>query len=493
MSTNQKSKKGNLTADIVVIGGGGAGLMAAAVAAEAGAKNIVILEKAASPGGNTAMAAGIFAVESPVQKRLGIRATRDEVFKGLMKNSRWLVDPRVVRAFVNKSGEVIQWLENKGMEFTSVNEIMPGGVPFAHMISTQNEGVHCGFRLIDTLTQSCRKESIQVLCETAAKKIILDEKGRVSGVLAGSKGREIKIDAKSAIIAAGGFGGNMEMLNKYFMSHGNVKGNTLPQMTGDGITMAEEAGASIDTNFAILLIGPNYSEGMNPLDLLVMRPDVMLVNKKGERYTDESLFLNYHNWSGNALNRQPDKISFALFDSAMKRHLINEKESLSRFFDTMGGNGAWLKTLEENLQKEAAAGRMFRAESLETLARQIGIDPRALKAAADQYNSFCDNGYDADFLKDKKFLLPLRTPPYYAVPGHQNFDTTLGGIRVNRNMEVVNKQFDPIGGLYAAGDNAGSWLSQNYDLTYPGVAMGFALCSGFIAGESAASYLKSRE
>lgn len=107
-------------AEIVIIGGGGAGLIAAVAAAGAGAKNIIVLEKAASPGGNAALSGGIFAVESPIQKRLGIKVTRDEVFKDKMVHANWRVDPRLVRAIVNRSGDIIRWLEEEGLKFNIV-------------------------------------------------------------------------------------------------------------------------------------------------------------------------------------------------------------------------------------------------------------------------------------------------------------------------------------------------------------------------------------
>jgi len=93
-----------LNADIVIIGGGGAGLAAAVAAAEKGIKNIIVLEKRGT-GGNSAMAFGIFAAESPVQKRANINITGDECFKVAMNWSKWRTNPRILRAFINKSGQ----------------------------------------------------------------------------------------------------------------------------------------------------------------------------------------------------------------------------------------------------------------------------------------------------------------------------------------------------------------------------------------------------
>lgn len=118
-----------------------------------------------------------------------------------------------------------------------------------------------------------------------------------------------------------------------------------------------------------------------------------------------------------------------------------------------------------------------------------GARPEILKATVERYNTFCDNGYDYDMLKDKEFLFLLRVPPYYAILGRQGSDSTFGGIKIKEHMEVINKQFDPIPGLFAAGINAGSCISTIYHPKHAGTSLSFAICSGYLAGKSAAKYL----
>ena len=129
------------------------------------------------------------------------------------------------------------------------------------------------------------------------------------------------------------------------------------------------------------------------------------------------------------------------------------------------------------------------SDSWEKLAEFIGAESQTLKSTIEQYNSFCDYGYDADFFKVPKYLIALRTPPYYAVKCQAGINTTFGGIKINHRTEVLNKQDIPIPGLYAVGDNAGSWAPATYSHRYPGSAASFALCSGYIAGENAAKYV----
>ena len=102
-----------LETQIVVAGGGGTGLAAAVAAAEKGA-DVIVLEKRRRLGGNSRQAGQVFAVDSPVQKRMNININKDKLFREAMKFSRWTINPRIVKAFMDKSGDTIRWLEEKG-------------------------------------------------------------------------------------------------------------------------------------------------------------------------------------------------------------------------------------------------------------------------------------------------------------------------------------------------------------------------------------------
>ena len=118
-----------------------------------------------------------------------------------------------------------------------------------------------------------------------------------------------------------------------------------------------------------------------------------------------------------------------------------------------------------------------------------GIGPDIMKATINEYNSCCDRGHDESFAKEAKYLQALHTPPYHAVRCYPRFSTTIGGIKINHRMEVLNHTNEPIPGLYAGGDAAGGWEHDTYNVMLSGFAFGFALNSGRIAGENAASYI----
>jgi fumarate reductase flavoprotein subunit len=510
MSGIRNSDAENLKADIVVIGGGGAGLPAAIAAAEAGAKNIILLEKRRTLGGNARRAIVMFAVESPAQKRIGETFTRDEVFKEKMDFGSWTVDPRVVRTLVNTTAEIIEWLENKGLRFDRLTDHgFRGQYPkLSHMLS-QNPEERLGERLIETLSKNCRDLGVQILLGTAGKKILTDKKGKVTGVLAVKKGKEIRIAAKAVIIAAGGFTGNKEMMDKYLPAKGFRLSLSLPY-TGDGLGMAAEVGAVIDDVITQPLMGAHhypYAARTASLNQLIHRPEMILVNKRGERFYDEAFVTRGGtHFGGNALARQPDEICYALIDSEALQSMIKKKElytEMDEFF-LYGGSGGfgvkpgtgaqttWFDKLYGDFKIDAEKGVAKIANTWDEVAEYIGAKPEVLKATIEQYNFYCDQGYDADFLKDKEFLLPLRTPPYYAILGRQGYDCTLGGIKINQFMEVINKKHDPISGLYAAGDNAGSCISRVYHMKHAGTTLSFAIGAGYLAGKNATKYVSGK-
>jgi fumarate reductase flavoprotein subunit len=123
------------------------------------------------------------------------------------------------------------------------------------------------------------------------------------------------------------------------------------------------------------------------------------------------------------------------------------------------------------------------------LATKMGIEPAALRATVDEYNSFCEKGHDDLFAKEPKYLRPLKEPRCYALKCNAVFLGTLGGIKINHKMEVVDKKENPILGLYAGGMDAGGIYGDSYDVKTCGGTLAFAVNSGRIAGRNALKYI----
>jgi fumarate reductase flavoprotein subunit len=487
----------SLKADIVVMGSGG-GLAAAVAAAEEGA-GVILLEKASVLGGYTRQANAIMACESPVQKRKNITITREEVFKKFMNWNHWhKINPRVVSAFVNKSGDTIDWLEKKGVNFDLV--VNDYALSVIHIPQNMMASVQ------DTLIQSAGDLGVKIILNTGGRKILRDATGKVTGVAADQDGKEIIIQTKSVIIATGGFGDNRELLRKYCPDYyDEMVLDNWPQHethSGDGLLMAEEIGAAIADWIPIYHRGGGGGLGGPPWQPVLPRsmPQRMIwMNKNGKRFTDEADCgaMEGNMAGGNALFLQPDRVQFSLWSTDLVEKVEEGGpgfEEKSRKHSKAGGGAITVTEkgagVTQKLQKLADEGKVKIADSWEDIAEWIGCDPETLKTEINLYNSYCDNGRDGMFAKNPGYLVPLLKTPYYAIKGSQSqVGQTLGGIKVDENMAVLDKKGNVIPGVYAAGVIADGHQGQTYCYEVGGCSVGFAVNSGRIAGESAARYV----
>jgi fumarate reductase flavoprotein subunit len=469
-----------LKTDVVVIGAGGSGLAAAVAAAEKGAQ-VIVIEKRNMAGGSSAMAIGLFAAESPKQKRERINANRDDLFKISMNYAHWRTNPRIVRAFIDKSGDTIRWLENQGLKIERISPAYPNQMPLVWHIPEK-----WGAGLVKVLLKSCADSGVKLLYRTAGKRLLTNEHGEVIGILAittGDHEKEFRIKAKSIIIATGGFAGNKELLHQYFPVYTDDMVCRGVRTMGDGLSMATEVGAARDGG--TLQLGGPFFRGSIDLWSAALNPEAMWVNTRGERFIDEAVGLLYFE-SVNALLRQPKMTCYSLFDSKIKRDIM--EEGITTWANLIF-EPAYTKLVEFEKQfpLAVAKGNAKMAESWEEIARWIRVAPESLLAAITEYNAGCDRGHDSVFAKDRMYLRALRTPPFYALECHPAYLGTIGGIKINHQMEVLDKNDNPIPGLYAVGVDTGGWQSDHYNGILSGSCLGFAINSGRIAGENSTS------
>jgi fumarate reductase flavoprotein subunit len=492
MSSIDKSKSEELKADIVIIGSGG-GLAAAVAAREMGA-DVLLLEKVGVLGGYTRQANGMMACESPVQKRMNVVVSRDTCFKTFMNWSHWYrINPRIVRAFVNKTGDTIRWLEEKGVKFEINIGYSKEGLQVVHLPEGMGAGVQ------RALIKKAEALGVRVLNKTSAKKILHGPKG-VTGVTAVVGEKEIQITAKSVIIATGGFADNKELLKKHCQDY--YDGMPLDEWphhaahSGDGLLMAEEIGGAIAHSVPIYHLGPYYPGFFYPWQSLLamaLNYNTIWINKRGRRFIDESGCPAMV--SGNAILLQPDKVMYSVFDDLLRKNVEDGIDEMEGIPPKQAGKGGGTKVLEKgfpglagDLRKQVQSGNTIIANSWDELALAIGAKPNILKAEIDEYNSFCEKGHDAVFGKAAKNLHPMIKPPFYAMKCYARVGETLGGVIVNEHMEILDTEGNVIPGAYIAGVLADGFQGQTYCTELSGSAMGFAVNSGRIAGENAAKY-----
>jgi fumarate reductase flavoprotein subunit len=479
MAQKEASK---IKADIVIIGAGGAGLPAALTAHERG-MNALVLEKIGVVGGNALLAEGFFAAESPAQKRLLIDAKKDDLFKTALDYAHYKVDPRILRVFINRSGDTVRWIEEKGIRFNHIAPFYPNQVPLVwHIVEGH------GAALIKIFEKECKGKGIPILRKTQTKKILVDDKGRVKGVRAEGEEGEIEIEAKSVIIATGGYASNKELLKRYCPEHMEmVEESGVPGMDGDGLIMAMELGADTVGLGNLHMVGPAPFPHSWTIEAVAGEPYCIWVNKKGERFIDETITFNVFE-AINAILRQKGRICFAIIDNNMKED-IAEHGFIRGCGELFVPRGKKMEGLDKELSKHIEKGGAFKSESLEEISEWIGAPRDALRKTVDEYNEFCDQRYDEIFVKDPQYLKALRTPPFYAIKFSGALLGTMGGIKINYKMEVLNKEDDPIPGLYAVGADTGGWESDTYCAVLSGSAFGFAMNSGRIAAENASDFI----
>ena len=472
--------------DVVVIGAGACGLAAAVTLAEGGAK-VIIFEKQRSLGGSSNFFQGVFAAESDMQRAQFIGYTRDQAFKNIMEYSHWRANPRIVRAFVNESAETIAWLQKEGVEFREVTINMPDAPRTYHVVKGKGEAV------VKVLATRAKEKGVDIRLTTPVKKI-LKEGNRIIGVIVEEDEEDKQVTAKAVIIASGGYANNKEWVKKYsgfdlgvnLFTRGNV------DKMGDGIRMAWEVGAAEDGLGVQELvrsgpIGPEFSSG-GRINMFTNQPDLW-VNPRGERFCDESIAF-YDTSHGNASARHKEGYTYTIFDDSIIQRLMEQGLDKNAGMDNLPGSKPVGLDKELKAHLEMGTTEIFEADSIEELAKKIGVNPAVLKATVDEYNRFCERGHDDLFAKDPKYLRPLKGSKFYAVRARTVTLGTLGGLKIDHKMEVLDKKDEVIPGLYAGGYDAFGMWGDSYPINIAsGASSAFALNSGRIAAKNALRYM----
>ncbi|MEW8973787.1 MAG: flavocytochrome c [Tissierellaceae bacterium] len=451
------------TTDVVVIGGGGAGLAAAVSAHQNGAK-VILVEKMPRLGGNTILSGGAYNAVDPVrQKAQGIEDSIEKHFQQTYDGGDKLGNEELIRTLVENAYPGIEWLESLGMKFNDeVFTVLGGMWPRAHKPSTP-----LGTGFIDTYSKYIdENDNIEIMLDTEATEIIMKD-GKAAGIKAKGLKEDIVIHANNGVvIAAGGFAGNSKMVNKYnedWPSLENVKSTNHPGATGDGIILAEDAGASLVgmENLQLLPMGDpetgslsgNIEQGVE---------NRIFVNKFGERFVDEG---ERRDVMTKALLEQEDAYMWVVLDH--------------KNYPTPETTNNFNETIEELIEQ----GRAFKGDTLEELAEKIDVDPNNLVKAVEEFNKAVETG-GPDAFGRTLFENKIDTAPFYAGRRMPTVHHTMGGIEINTDAQVLNKDGNVIPGLYAAGEVTGGIHGSN---RLGGNALADITVFGKIAGENAAA------
>lgn len=441
--------------DVIVIGSGGAGLSAAVAAADAGA-TVILLEKEPVIGGNSKLAAGgLNAAETRQQAALGIEDSVQKMTDDTIKGGKEKNDPALVDVLVKESAGTVDWLTAMGADMSDVGRMGGASVDRTHR---PTGGLAVGKHIVQVLYDNAMERGVELRLNSRAVEILPDEGGAVRGVLVQGKYTGIyRIDAAAVVVAAGGFGKNNELVASYDAKLEGFAATNHPGATGDGITVAERAGA-VTVGMEHIQAHPTFSPVGGVLVTEAVRGNgAILVNDVGERFVNE---LTTRDVAAAAILDQPDDHAWLIFDQAVRESL-------------------------EQIEGYVELGAVNEAQTLEGLGEKIGVDGATLAVTVSRYNEFVAGGSDAEFSR-QDLPVAISEPAYYAIEVTPAVHHTMGGLKINPAAEVLNAEGQVMNGLYAAGEVTGGIHGAN---RLGGNAVSDIVTFGRRAGTNAARFV----
>jgi tricarballylate dehydrogenase len=455
--------------DVVVVGAGNAGLLAALSAYETGAR-VLVLEKAPRElrGGNSYFTGAGFRFsyraedapqllsDVPESERETIEwegYTDDQYYSDIMDISEGRIDPELATLVIKESLPTIRWMKSQGLRWEFRREdamalrngkIYVGSrVPW---LRVKNRGVG----LVNALFEILEKKNIPVSYGTKAVRLLQDKRGRVCGVTVKQKEGFQDLEAKSVILACGGFEANQEMRLKYLGSEWEaiaIRGTRYN--TGDGLRMGLDIGARPAGHWGGCHAAQVDIEAPDIADLAITDESTrsgyqmgIIVNVDGKRFVDEGEDWRPFTYTkfAHQVMRQPQRMAFQIIDSKMFAYL----------------SGRYNR------------GTHVKAESFEELAEKLEINVDSFVQGVKEFNAAVQPGaWDLSIKDGKKaagispqksnWAIELDTPPFYAFPTKAAITFTFGGLKINSKGQVMDNEGEVVQGLFAAGEMVGFW------------------------------------
>jgi 3-oxosteroid 1-dehydrogenase len=545
--------------DFVVAGSGG-GSMCAGLVMRGAQKSVVILEKARLVGGTTARSGGVMWIpNNPFMKRDGVEDSEEKAAQYLDAVVGDHPDtpgtsPARRRQYLREGPRMVEFLVGQGIRLTRVAhwpdyyDERPGGCTtsrtvvaepfdltelgawkdklrpnflklpatldemlqlpyFKHSWAAKRLMLKIGLRSIAAkltgkrwaaagaalqgrMLQAALRAGVDIRIDSPVRELIVDN-GVVTGVITLKDGRPWRLGARLGVLVnAGGFARNQALRDRYqpgtsarwTMASVDDTGEMIEEMMRHGAAIAqmeEMVGSQLT-----LPPGTENADFKPTAQRLTAAPHAILVDQSGVRYMNEGgSYMAYCKAMLERHRQVPAVPSWAVFDSQYLRKYM--------LADTMPGRRKPQRWYDE--------GYLRKADTLEQLAQQLGMEPQTLRATVERFNGFVGRNRDEDFHRgerayDRWLGDPFHKPsptlgsiaeaPFYAVPVLPGDVSTYGGVVTDDHARVLRADGTVISGLYATGTSTASVMGRSYPGA--GSSVGPSFVWGYVAAKHAA-------
>lgn len=501
----EKDIKSTVTTDIVVVGCGTGGMFAVAAAAEAGGKVIGIDRYPVGTG----IREDLGAIDSRYQKKWGTKIDKFEYIAMATQYAGGHLSQELVKLFCDESGATIDWLgdrcEERGVELWHESGDENDDARYKHFPTghsprlPKDKNGRITMRLNEIVHDYAVKKGARFDYSTRMVKLEKNAKGRVTGLIAqNADGDYVRYEAKKGVVVAtGGYARDYDMVEALQPWNLRIVGTTsaMPGATGDGIRACLWVGAKMDETHSMMMfdrcaIHPNQipgretiESGENRIFWMASQP-WLKVNKDGKRFMNES--GTYENIL-HADEYQKDHAHYTLFDSNWVKYAEQFKmHGCSRLFPFANGadpNIPWQVIQNKHMPDLIEHGFLVKADTIEELAKKLGLPVAQLKATVARHNELYRKGEDVDFGKEKHRLSAIDKPPFYGAKTTGRVLCTMDGIQIDTNMNAIDTEGNPIPGLYVVGNDSGCYFANEYPNLSTGMACGRTVTFGRHVGQ----------
>lgn len=434
--------------DVVVCGLGPAGDAAALACAEQGLK-VVAVEKQNRGNYNSATIGG---TNSKLHEHWGMTYDTDAWIADAMVDNAFQGDMTLFKHFLEKNGEAVDWyishFDNQNLDDYPLT-FAAGDFPDFRdewdktaLSRSWNTSLNLPYppgELADILAGILTEAGVEIRFNTPACQLVTDDAGKVTGVIVkGEGGYEQYNCAKGVVLATGGYEFNQQMLKERCRPRG-VPGAWLTGAfgnTGDGLQMGIAVGAAEDEFPQPIMLDP---EQLMPY---------LRVNKLGKRFTPE---YEPYGHLAMAIQAQPGTYDFYVVDGAIGEKIDKIWTPSSSCY---GPKEVWVGA--------ATSENALKADTLEELAELMEVPADEFVATIKRWNEMAAAGKDEDFNFPGEMMMTIDTPPFYATKEHADGLCTAGGLLVDTACRVLDRDRQPIEGLFAAGIVSGGMFYNTY-------------------------------